>query len=139
MKNIYLLTSEGCITLHRPLVYDFKIRTKKKNKRKLVSRRKMWKLHKINVKSDFSFYIKEFKNSSDADASWFLTFLLLNVKKSSQIQVSLGQNWRQITSSLIYFKGILQWNDIIFPFNLSCSFFVWLIQTSLVYRQTLEF
>ena len=100
----------------------------------------MGKLHGVIVKSDFSFYIKEFKESSGADASWFLFFLFADAKKNTQILVSIGQKMKTKNFYLnVDLKGILQCNDTTFPFNLSCSFFVWLIQISLVYRPTMEF
>ena len=53
LNDIKVSPSEKCITQYKPLLCDFKIR-KIKNTIKFVPRKKIWKLHEDNVKSDFS-------------------------------------------------------------------------------------
>ena len=55
-KDIKVLSSEECITQHKTLLYDFKTRKVKDTRIKFVPRRKIWKLHKDNIKSDFRSY-----------------------------------------------------------------------------------
>ena len=50
---------EEYITWHKPLVCDFKIRKVKDTRRKSAPRRKIWKAHEDNVKSDCRSYIKQ--------------------------------------------------------------------------------
>ena len=67
-KDINILTSEECITQHKPLVCDFKLRKVEDTRRKFVPRKKSWKLDEDNTKSDIRSYIK-YIASSQKDAS----------------------------------------------------------------------
>ena len=69
MKNIKISPRKECITQHKILVCDFKIRKVKDSKRRFVFRRKIWKLHEDNVHSDFKSYIIKYIASSQKDAS----------------------------------------------------------------------
>ena len=60
---------EEYITWHKPLVCDFKIRKVKDTRRKSAPRRKIWKVHEDNVKSDCRSYIKQYIASSQKHAS----------------------------------------------------------------------
>ena len=64
-----ILPDEECVTQHKPLLCDFKIRKVKDSKRKTVPRRKIMKLREVNVKSGFSSYVKEFRESTRTDRS----------------------------------------------------------------------
>ena len=61
LKDTKVLHCEECITQHKPLVCDFKIRKVKDTRRKSVLTRKTWKLHEDNVKSDFRLCIINFR------------------------------------------------------------------------------
>ena len=54
LNDIKVSPSEKCITQYKPLLCDFKVRKIKNTRIKFVSRKKIWKLHEDNVKSDFS-------------------------------------------------------------------------------------
>ena len=64
LKDIIVLLSEECITQHKPLVCDFKIRKVKDTRRNSVHRRKIWKLHDDSFKSDFRSYINKYRANS---------------------------------------------------------------------------
>ena len=49
------------MTQHTPLLRDFRIRTLKDKRRRFLPQRKIWKLHKDSLKSDFSSYINSCK------------------------------------------------------------------------------
>ena len=68
-KDINILTSEECITQHKPLVCDFKLRKVEDTRRKFVPRKKSWNLDEDNTKSDIRSYINKYIASSQKDAS----------------------------------------------------------------------
>ena len=45
MENIKVVVSEECITQHKQLVCDFKVRTVNDTRKKFICRREIWKLH----------------------------------------------------------------------------------------------
>ena len=58
-----------CIIQHWPLICDFNIRNVKDTKRKFTCKSNIWKLYEGSIRSDLSFYIKEFKENVKADAT----------------------------------------------------------------------
>ena len=63
VKLIKILPSEECITQHKTLIYEFKIRKVKS------TRRKIRKLHEDSLKSNFSSYINQYRATSQKDTS----------------------------------------------------------------------
>ena len=57
LKDIKVVPSEECITQHKPVICNLKIKKVKSNRRRFVPRRKIWKLYESSVKSDFSLYV----------------------------------------------------------------------------------
>ena len=74
LKDVKVVPGEECITQHKPLVCDFKIKAKKSIKRKFVPRRKVWKLQDDAVKKDFLEKVVEYRQScktaSNVDGYW---------------------------------------------------------------------
>ena len=53
----------------RKFVKDSKFSPSENWKRKVVLEKKIWKLHDNGIRSDFSYYIKEFNDSREANVS----------------------------------------------------------------------
>ena len=67
-KDTNVSPSEECITQHKPLVCDFKIRKVKEARRKVLASRKIWKFHENSAKIDIRSYIKKYRESGQKDS-----------------------------------------------------------------------
>ena len=69
LRDIKVLHNEECITQHKPVSCDYKMRKVTGNRRMFLPRRKIWKLLENGVKSDFRSYINNYGASSQEDTS----------------------------------------------------------------------
>ena len=69
LKDIKVIPSEECIAQHKPVICNLKIKKVKSTRRRFVPRRKIWKLHESSVKSDFSLYVREFREGHNTTPS----------------------------------------------------------------------
>ena len=81
--NVKVIGSEECVTQHKLLVCDLKIRSQHNMPRKLPPRRRMWRLKQVDVQDSYRNKVRELLNSNEG------------------AQQDMEQGWNVLKSSLL--------------------------------------